>query len=124
MNWLTNWNEAAKYPRRTRLFLFTGFVALGFVVEALAGVIQRGWSEDVGLALGFGAAMSVLVEPFVHKRLAGAAARRDPRAVVQRQVVVAIIFTIAIATGLSTGSAFAAGVIAGAGIASLSLAGT
>jgi hypothetical protein len=49
--WLTDWDEAARHPRKTRLFLAASFAVLGVISAPLAGDLTP-WSLAVGAALG------------------------------------------------------------------------
>jgi hypothetical protein len=48
---LTDWEEAARQPRKTRLFLTASFTVLGVIFATLAGDLTP-WSLAVGAALG------------------------------------------------------------------------
>jgi hypothetical protein len=49
--WLTDWQEAARHPRKTRLFLAASFAGLGVIFATLAGGVTAR-SLAVGAALG------------------------------------------------------------------------
>jgi hypothetical protein len=49
--WLADWDEAARNPWKTRLFLAAAFAVLGVISAALAGDLTP-WSLAVGAALG------------------------------------------------------------------------
>jgi len=49
--WLTDWDEAARHPRKTRWFLAGSFAVLGIISAALAGDLTP-WSLAGGAALG------------------------------------------------------------------------
>lgn len=120
MSWLTNWDEAAHYPRRTRLFVFVGFAAVVFLLATVTSSSLSAASA-AGIGLMGGLALTALVEPFVRRRLSGAPMRHDTTAVVTRQVVVAVVFALAVATTTVTHSALVGGLLATAGVAALSL---
>lgn len=50
-SWLTDWQEAARHPWKTRLFMVAAFALLGVIVAALAGDLTP-WSLAVAAALG------------------------------------------------------------------------
>jgi quinol-cytochrome oxidoreductase complex cytochrome b subunit len=101
--------------------MFVGFIGVGIVAEILAGYLHQGWAKSVGVALVIAAVLSVFIEPYMARRLAGDEHTRRPREVVATQVIVAIVFALAAAAGIATRSILVAGLIASTAVAALSI---
>jgi hypothetical protein len=63
MNWLTDWDQAARYPWRTRAFLFIAFTALTFLVALLVGATRKDVASIAVDALAVGAIAALLLDP-------------------------------------------------------------